>query len=106
MGGRRRGGKRETRKPGGKGHVEDASGDSRARERRVFERRGREIPRAIYGMVIEILRTGLAFAKHVHTRDLPSRETAAPRRRARPAAAIRALVVFLARNNTKLPMSS
>lgn len=45
-------------------------------ERRVFERRDREIPRAIYGTVIEILRTtGPAFAKHVRTRDLPSRKT-------------------------------
>jgi len=47
---------------------------------RAFKRRDREIPRAIYGMVIEILRTtGPAFAKHVRTRDLPSRETVVPR---------------------------
>lgn len=45
---------------------------------RVSERRGREIPRAIYGMVIEILRMGPAFAKHARTRDLPSQETATP----------------------------
>lgn len=73
--------KRETRKPGGKGHVEEDVGRGRrgcGNRERVFERRGREIPRAIYGMVIEILRTGPAFAKHVRTRDLPSREMAHP----------------------------
>lgn len=51
-------------------------------ERTVFERRDREIPRAIYGTVIEIPRTmGSAFAKHVRTRDLLSRETLTPRDR-------------------------
>jgi len=51
---------------------------------RAFKRRDREIPRAIYGMVIEILRTtGPAFAKHVRTRDLPSRETVVPRHQPR-----------------------
>lgn len=72
-------------------------------ERTVFERRDREIPRAIYGTVIEIPRTtGPAFAKHVRTRDLLSRKTAAPRDRPRSGA----LLVFLGRNNTKCPMSS
>jgi len=54
-------------------------------ERRVFERRDREIPRAIYGTVIEILRTGPAFAKHVRTRDLPPRKTVDPRDQSRSA---------------------
>lgn len=54
-------------------------GSERRERERVSERRDREIPRAIYGMVIEILRMDPAFAKHARTRDLPSQETATPR---------------------------
>lgn len=92
--GREGGGRgRKRRTLDGEGHEED--GD----ERRVSERRGREIPRAIYGMVIEILRMGPAFAKHARTRDLPSQETATPH--GSQPVGIRVLVVFLGRNNTR-----
>lgn len=88
----------------GLGHMEQDEGEG---ERRVFEReRGREIPRAIYGMVIEILRTGPAFAKHARTRELLSRGAtvpsllAGPTGREEPSLSLSPFV-FLGRNNTK-----
>lgn len=106
-------------KGGGRGtdaRREETRGRRKPRERGMESfraKRDREIPRAIYGMVIEILRTPPPppYTQNMFVRTTCYRER---KRRGRgnnrpspsPAAEVRVHVVSLGRNNTKRPMSS
>lgn len=84
--------------PGGKGH-EDVGGDVNGE----FSSGGTAKLRELFmEWLLKSYGRAPAFAKHVRTRDLPSRETTTPRDQS----GIRALIVFLGRNNTKRLMSS